>query len=77
MQENSDKKDRPNNECKWYPVCPMKRYFEEGKLNGRWIELYCKSNWSSCVRYKMEENNRYHPDWMLPDGTIDERLKDY
>ena len=22
--------------CKWYNVCPMKRYFEEGKLDIKW-----------------------------------------
>jgi len=23
----------------------------------------------------MEEEGKVHPDWMLPDGTLDERLK--
>jgi hypothetical protein len=23
----------------------------------------------------MEEQGRYHPDWMLPDGSIDEKMK--
>ncbi|MDD4108233.1 MAG: uracil-DNA glycosylase [Prolixibacteraceae bacterium] len=57
-------------DCKWFPVCPMKKLFENGKLDRRWIETYCKGDWISCVRYSMEENGQYHPDNMLPDGTI-------
>jgi len=60
--------------CKWYPVCPMKRFYEEGKLNKKWVELYCKGDWESCIRYQMEERAAPHPDRMLPDGSIDERL---
>jgi uracil-DNA glycosylase family 4 len=62
-------------ECKWYPVCPMKRFYETGILESKWVELYCKGDWKSCVRYKMEENGEYHPDWMLPDGSIAPELK--
>ncbi len=64
-------------ECKWYPVCPMKAYYEKGYLDKKWIELYCKSDWEHCVRYQMEEKGEPHPDWMLPDGTIDKRLSNY
>jgi uracil-DNA glycosylase family 4 len=62
-------------ECKWYPVCPMKRSYENGILDRKWVELYCKGDWKSCIRYKMEENSEAHPDWMLPDGYIDIVLK--
>jgi len=62
-------------DCKWFPVCPMKRFYEEGRLDKKWIELYCKGDWESCIRYKMEERGEFHPDWMLPDGSIDETLK--
>lgn len=61
-------------DCKWYPVCPMKRFYEEGNLKEEWIKLYCKGDWERCVRYQMEERVESHPDWMLPDGSIDERL---
>ena len=61
-------------DCKWYPMCPMKRFYEEGKLDKKWIELYCKGDWESCIRYQMEERGEPHPDWMLPDGTLDEKL---
>jgi len=62
-------------ECKWYPVCPMKRFYEEGKLDRKWVESYCHGDWTHCRRYAMEENFQFHPDAMLPDGTIDERLE--
>ncbi len=62
-------------ECKWYPVCPMRRFYENGLLDRSRIELYCKGDWASCVRYKMEEKGEYHPDWMLPDGSIAQELK--
>ena len=64
-------------ECKWYPVCPMKRYYEKGYLDRKWVELYCKGDWELCVRYQMEEKGDPHPDYMLPDGTIDEKLANY
>jgi len=53
----------------------MKRFFEEGKLEKKWIDGYCKGNYHRCIRRKMEEEGRYHPDNMLPDGTINEELK--
>ncbi|MCD6117553.1 uracil-DNA glycosylase [bacterium] len=61
-------------DCKWYPACPMKRFYEEGKLDKKWIELYCKGDWESCIRYQMEERGESNPDWMIPDGSIDEGL---
>ncbi|MGC9470074.1 MAG: hypothetical protein ACP5D1_00885 [Bacteroidales bacterium] len=66
--------DKTRLPCKWYPVCPMKRFYEEGELNKKWIEAYCLGHWEHCVRYQMEENNRTHPDHMLPDGSLDENL---
>ena len=61
-------------DCKWYPVCPMKRFYEEGVLDEKWVELYCKGDWESCIRYQMEERGELHPDSMLPDGSVDKRL---
>jgi len=62
-------------ECKWYTVCPMKRSYENGILDRKWVELYCKGDWKSCIRYEMEEKGEFHPDSMLPDGSIDPKLK--
>jgi hypothetical protein len=61
-------------ECKWYPVCPMRRFYEQGKLDREWVERYCHGDWENCRRYEMEENFQFHPDSMLPDGTIDKSL---
>jgi len=61
-------------DCKWYQACPMKRFYEAGILNREWVELYCKGDWECCTRYEMEESGKPHSDWLLPDGTIDERL---
>ena len=64
-------------DCPWFPVCPMKRFWEEGRLDKKWIEQYCQGDWKSCVRYQMERRGKFHPDWMLPDGSIDEELKNW
>ena len=63
--------------CKWYHACPMKQFYEEGKLDEKWIQNYCKGDWRKCVRYEMEETSQYHPNSMLPDGTIDKKLAKY
>lgn len=61
--------------CKWYSVCPIKRYTDAELLDLNWVEHYCKGQWATCVRYQMEERGEPHPDWMLPDGSYDERLR--
>jgi hypothetical protein len=62
--------------CKWYNVCPLRRFEKQGKLSNKWAKEYCKSsdNWQNCKRYQLEERNIYHPDNMLPNGEIDEKL---
>ena len=64
----------PRGECKWFFLCPMKRYQALGLLEERWIERYCRGDWERCARYQLEERGEDHPDWMLPDGTLDPRL---
>jgi hypothetical protein len=32
---------KSENICKWYNICPVKRYFKEGKLDKKWIDEYC------------------------------------
>jgi len=56
--------------CKWFGFCPLKRYYEEGRLDQKWIQDYCYHNYLRCVRYKMEEDGLCHPDNMMPDGSI-------
>ena len=60
--------------CKWYEVCPLKRSYQEKKLDEKWIKDYCWSNYSKCIRKKMEEEGIYHPGNMMPDGTINLKL---
>jgi len=62
-------------ECMWYRVCPMKFYFERGMLDRKWVDEYCHGDWTSCERYRMEAEGTPHPDWMLPDGSLDESLR--
>ena len=63
----SDKKIKP---CKWYSICPIKAYTEQGRLERYWIENYCLVGNKHCIRYHMEEKGDYHPDNMLPNGEI-------
>jgi len=76
MKRNYHKLKVLLNDCKWYPVCPMKRFYEERRLAREWIELYCKGDWENCVRYQMEERGKPHPNWMLPDGSLNTNLRD-
>lgn len=66
---------RGKKECKWFHVCPLKRFYEQGRLDQKWVRDYCWDQNTRCQRYIMEEQGVYHPDNMLPDGTIDETLK--
>ncbi len=62
-------------ECVWFPVCPMRRAWEAGRLEQRFIDAYCRGDFEQCVRFQMEERGEPHPDWMRQDGVMDERLK--
>ena len=75
LEKNYDKLSVFSHPCKWAPSCPMKHYHEQGLLDERWRELYCYGDWQSCIRYQKEKQNKYHEDWMLPDGTLDNQLK--
>ena len=57
-------------ECEWYPVCPMKYFYERGRLEKMWVERYCHGDWLICRRYQLEERGEYHSDYLLPDGTF-------
>ncbi|MCD4818563.1 MAG: uracil-DNA glycosylase [Candidatus Cloacimonetes bacterium] len=52
----------------------MKYFLEQDKLDKKWVENYCHGNWKKCIRYQKEENGIFHPDNMLPDGTVDKNL---
>jgi hypothetical protein len=55
-------------------VCPIKHYTDKEKLSPKWVDNYCKSDWTKCIRFQKEENGIPHPDIMLPNGEIDESL---
>lgn len=61
--------------CKWHHVCPITRFAKLGLIDDYWPRYYCYGDWSSCTRYKMEEEGVFHPDSMMPDGTIDTTLR--
>ncbi|MBN1439996.1 MAG: hypothetical protein JW929_11360 [Anaerolineales bacterium] len=60
--------------CRWYPVCPIREYTERGELERYWVEAYCLVGNRNCLRYRMEEQGKPHPDNLLPDGEIREGL---
>lgn len=60
--------------CKWFDLCPVKTFYDQGMLTKEWIDLYCKGDWESCLRYQKEELLLDHPDNMLPNGEIDPNL---
>lgn len=62
--------DKSRRECKWFPVCPMKTFYENGMLDFEWIARYCRGDWESCVRYQKEERGEPHSDRLLPDGSF-------
>jgi hypothetical protein len=65
----------PKKICKWYPLCPIKRFYEEGKLGKTWVEKYCWDSNEKCVRYQLEERGEPHPDNLLPNGEVRKELK--
>lgn len=75
LKKNYDKLKTFEHNCKWYQVCPMNVYQRKGLIDRKWVEMYCKGDWESCVRYNMEEKGEFHPDYMLPDGSFCDRLK--
>jgi hypothetical protein len=60
--------------CKWLSICPLRRLEKQGKITDKWRRNYCETdeNWKKCKRYQCEEKGDYHPDNMMPDGSIKE-----
>jgi len=70
LQTNYQKLETFSHECKWFFCCPMRRFYNQDKLERKWIELFCKGDWESCIRFQKEENGEFHEDNMLPDGSF-------
>ena len=66
------------NICKWYnETSGMKRAYDKGLLKESWIAKYCLNGGNDCIRKKrFEEEGYISPDYILPDGTVDDKLKD-
>jgi hypothetical protein len=62
--------------CRWYSVCPLRRWEKEGRLSRSWAQDFCETtdNWRHCRRYQLEDQGISHPDNMLPSGQIDPTL---
>lgn len=65
------------NICRWYnSTSGMKRAFDRGLLDRKWIDDYCLRGGRGCVRKQRFEGEGYvSPDYILPDGAADETLK--
>lgn len=61
--------------CRWHKSCPMRKFAETGRIDMSWRRLYCHGDWSRCTRFLLEEQGIYHPDCMLPDGSIKIELR--
>ena len=63
--------------CRWYDsTSGMKRAYDSGLLDKKWIDDYCMNRGIGCIRKKRFEGEGYvSPDYVLPDGTVDENLR--
>ena len=63
--------------CRWHDeTSGIKRAVVRGLLDKKWIEHYRFNGAINCVRKKRFEKEGYvSPDYVLPDGTVDENLK--
>ncbi len=54
----------------------MKRACDKGLLDRSWIDKYWLNGGKNCVRRRRFETEGYvSPDYVLPDGTVDRKLK--
>jgi hypothetical protein len=65
--------------CRWYnETSGVKRAYDLGLIDRKWVEDYCWNGGKECVRKKrFEEEGYVSPDYVLPDGSVSERVKRY
>ncbi|MBN1681924.1 uracil-DNA glycosylase [Candidatus Bathyarchaeota archaeon] len=65
--------------CIWYnETSGIKRVYDLGLIEDKWVKDYCLNGGIGCVRKKRYEKEGYvSPDYILPDGSISEEVKDY
>ncbi len=63
--------------CKWLEMSPLRKLEEQGKISKKWKKDYCltNENWNNCKRYQFEAEGKYHPDNMMPDGSINKNIR--
>ena len=70
-----------NNEkrCRWYnETSGVKRACDLGLIDKGWVEDYCFRGGVDCVRKRRFETEGYvSPDYVLPDGSVSEIVKEY
>jgi len=58
---------------RWYnETSAIKRAYEAGKIDRKWVENYCWNNGEGCVRKKGFEE--VSPAYVMLDGSVDEKL---
>ena len=72
-------KEENSSRCRWYDrTSGMKRAYDNGLLDRKWIDEYCLNRGRGCVRKNRFENEGYvSPDYVLPDGTVDEKIREW
>ena len=68
---------KKKNMCIWYNESSgVKRAYDLGLIDRKWVENYCWNGGEGCVRKKRFEMEGYvSPDYVLPDGTISEHVR--
>jgi len=63
--------------CCWYDeTSAIKRAYDKGLIDKKWVENYCCNEGKNCIRKKrFEEEGYISPDYVLPDGSEDSKLK--
>ncbi|MEA3400003.1 MAG: uracil-DNA glycosylase [Armatimonadota bacterium] len=63
--------------CRWYnETSAIKRAYDQGLIERKWVEDYCWNGGEGCVRKpRFEQEGYVSPDYVLPDGTVSEKLK--
>ena len=65
--------------CRWYnETSGVKKAYDLGLIDKKWVEDYCWTGGRGCLRKKrFEEEGYVSPDYVLPDSTISEKVRDY
>ncbi len=56
-------------ECKHLQHCPIFARFKNDGGKAVWLELYCRSNFEDCERFKIRSAGGDPPVTMLPNGS--------